>query len=384
MTDHTIGTREEWLAAREQLLVREKEHTRLGDELARQRRELPWVEVEKEYRFDTDDGERALAELFDGRSQLLVYHFMFGPSYEAGCPVNSSIADTVNGVLPHLHARDVTFLLVSQAPLEKLQAYKRRMGWSLPWVSTARTDFNFDLGFSHTEEQGRELVAQMTGSGLPPIVEHNARATGTDVAGYLTESPGFSTFARDDGTVYHTYSTTWRGLEFVMGYYPILDHAPKGRDEGEAWQLWIRRHDEYESERNAERGDTLGITIDMSTKLPPPRPVVHLELHTPDQVRASAYYAQLLDWRPELVRAAAGSYLALDTGPYLGGGVVECCTRRALWLPYVEVDRIDRSTERARQLGAVVLLEPREGPSGWRSVVSSPQAGEIALWEPKR
>src|SRR5688572_26359898 len=203
MTDHKIGTHEEWLAAREQLLAREKEHTRLGDEIAQQRRELPWVRVEKEYRFDTDDGEKALAELFDGRSQLLVYHFMFGPSYEAGDPVNSSIADTVNGVLPHLHARDATFLLVSQAPLEKLQAYKRRMGWSLPWVSSARTDFNFDLGFSHTAEQGREAVALMTASGLPPIVEQNARSTGTDVVGYLTESPGFSTFARDDGIVYH-------------------------------------------------------------------------------------------------------------------------------------------------------------------------------------
>jgi predicted dithiol-disulfide oxidoreductase (DUF899 family) len=253
-----IGNREEWLEAREQLLVREKEHTRLGDELAQQRRELPRVRVEKDYRFDTDDGEKALGELFEGRSQLLVYHFMFGPSYEAGCPVNSSIADSVDGVLPHLHARDVTLLLVSQAPLEKLQAYKRRMGWRLPWVSTARTDFNFDLGFSHTEKQAREAVAQMTPTGLefrsgtvtglPPIVEHNARSTGTDVVGYLTESPGFSTFVQDDRAVYHTYSTTWRGLEFLMGYYPILDHAPKGRDEGEAWQLWIRRHDEYESE----------------------------------------------------------------------------------------------------------------------------------------
>jgi predicted dithiol-disulfide oxidoreductase (DUF899 family) len=151
-------------------------------------------------------------------------------------------------VLPHLHARDVTFLLVSQAPLEKLQAYKRRMGWSLPWVSSATTDFNLDLGFSHTEEQGREAVAQMTRSGLPPILEHNARATGTDVAGYLTESPGFSTFVNDHDDVYHTYSTTWRGLEFLMSYYPILDHAPKGRAEGDDWQLWIRRHDEYHSE----------------------------------------------------------------------------------------------------------------------------------------
>ena len=187
VTDRKIGTREEWLAAREQLLAREKEHTRLGDELARQRRELPWLRVEKEYRFDTDDGEKALGDLFDGRSQLLVYHFMFGPSYEAGDPVNSSIADAVEGVLPHLRARDVTFVFVSQAPLEKLQAYKSRMGWSFPWVSSARTDFNFDLGFSFTEEQAREAVAELrpTGldpwSGLPPIVEQNAGATGTDV-----------------------------------------------------------------------------------------------------------------------------------------------------------------------------------------------------------
>jgi len=245
VTDRRIGTREEWLAAREQLLVREKEHTRLGDELARQRRELPWVLVEKDYRFDTDDGEKPLVELFDGRSQLLVYHFMFGPSYDAGCPINSSIADSVDGVIPHLHARDASFVFVSQAPSEKLQAYKRRMGWSFPWVSSAPTDFNFDLGFSHTPEQGRELVEQMAKGGLPPIVQQNAAATGTDVAGYLTESPGFSSFVRDGDAVYHTYSTTWRGLEFVMGYYPILDHAPKGRDEGEDWQRWIRRHDEY-------------------------------------------------------------------------------------------------------------------------------------------
>jgi predicted dithiol-disulfide oxidoreductase (DUF899 family) len=256
MTNHKIGTREEWLAARERLLVREKEHTRLGDELAQARRELPWVPLEKEYPLDTDDGEKALVDLFDGRSQLLVYHFMFGPSYEAGCPVNSSIADAIDGVLPHLHARDVTFLLVSQAPLEKLQGYKRRMGWSVPWASSAPSGFNFDLGFSQTEEQAREAVAQMrsgaggrgAGSPLPPIVEQNARSSGTDPVGYLTESPGFSTFVLDEGTVYHTYSTTWRGLEFVMGYYPILDRAPKGRDEGEAWQLWLRRHDEYDGD----------------------------------------------------------------------------------------------------------------------------------------
>jgi predicted dithiol-disulfide oxidoreductase (DUF899 family) len=246
MTQHAIGTREEWDTAREKLLVREKEHTRLGDELAQARRDLPWVPVDKEYRFDTEDGEQTLADLFDGRSQLLVYHFMFGPSYEAGDPVNSSIADAVDGLLPHLHARDVTFVFVSQAPLEKLQAFRRRMGWSFPWVSSAPTDFNFDLGFSHTLEQGREVVEQMMGGGLPPILDQNARSAGTDAAGYMTESPGFSSFVLDDGTVYHTYSTTWRGLEFVMGYYPILDHAPKGRDEGEAWQLWLRRHDEYE------------------------------------------------------------------------------------------------------------------------------------------
>jgi predicted dithiol-disulfide oxidoreductase (DUF899 family) len=248
-TAHKIGTREEWQAAREELLAREKEHTRLGDELARQRRELPWVPVGKDYRFDADEGEKSLAELFEGRSQLLVYHFMFGPSYQAGCPVNSSIADAVDGVVPHLHARDVTFVFVSQAPLEKLQAYKRRMGWSFPWVSAAPSEFNFDLGFSHTEEEGRAVVEQMMkGSGLPPIVEHNAASSGTDVAGYMTESPGFSAFVNDDGAVFHTYSTTWRGLEFVMTYYPMLDHAPKGRDEGEDWQLWIRRHDEYENE----------------------------------------------------------------------------------------------------------------------------------------
>jgi predicted dithiol-disulfide oxidoreductase (DUF899 family) len=244
MIDHEVGSREEWLAAREQLLAREKEHTRLGDELAQQRRELPWVPVEKDYRFDTDDGQKALVELFHGRSQLLVYHFMFGPSYEAGCPTCSSMADGVNGVLPHLHARDVTFAFVSQAPLEKLQAYKRRMGWTFPWVSSAPTDFNFDLGFSQTEEQTREAVGPII-SALPPIAEHNASSSGTDLVGYLTQVFGFSAFVRDDGTAYHTYSTTGRGIEFLMGYYPILDHAPKGRDEGDDWQTWLRRHDEY-------------------------------------------------------------------------------------------------------------------------------------------
>jgi len=245
-TNRRIGTRDEWLAAREALLVREKAHTRLGDDLARERRALPWVRVEEDYRFDTEDGERTLDELFDGRSQLLVYHFMFGPSYAAGDAVNSSIADTIDGILPHLHARDVTFLLASAAPIERLAAYRRRMGWDVPWVSTSRTTFNADLGFSHAADAGRHVVEQMIGSsGIPPIVEHNARLAGTDPAGYMTESPGFSSFVLDDGVAYHTYSTTWRGLEFLMGYYPILDHAPKGRDEGPAWQLWLRRHDEY-------------------------------------------------------------------------------------------------------------------------------------------
>ena len=244
MTDHTTASREEWLAAREELLVREKEHTRLGDELARLRRELPWVPVEKEYRFETDDGTQTLADLFDGRSQLLVYHFMFGPSYEAGCPTCSSMADGISDLLPHLHARDVTFAFVSQAPLDTLQAYRRRMGWTFPWVSSAGTDFNVDLGFSRTEEQTREAVAPMLEAGPPPILDHMASETGTDVVGYMTEAPGFSAFVREDGGIYQTYSTTARGLEFLMGYYPILDRAPRGRDE-EGAEFWVRRHDEY-------------------------------------------------------------------------------------------------------------------------------------------
>jgi len=243
MTHHKVVSREEWQAARDELLQREKEHTRMADELARQRRELPWVAIEKDYRFDADDGTRTLAELFEGRSQLLIYHFMFGSAYEAGCPVNSSIADGLDGLLPHLHARDVTQLLVSQAPLEKLRAYKQRMGWSLPWVSAANTDFNFDFGASYTAEQVRSWGFDE--GGLPPIMAHNAAATGTDVAGYLSESPAVSAFTLAGGAVYQTYATTARGVEFLMGYYPILDRASKGRDEGEAFQTWIRRHDEY-------------------------------------------------------------------------------------------------------------------------------------------
>jgi predicted dithiol-disulfide oxidoreductase (DUF899 family) len=244
MIDHKVGTRQEWQAARDDLLQREKEHTRLGDELARQRRELPWVRVDQEYRFETDDGTRTLAELFDGRSQLLVYHFMFGPTYEAGCPTCSSSADSVNAVLPHLHARDVTMLYVSRAPLRKLQEYKRRMGWSFPWVSSAGSDFNFDFGVSYTDEQVSEHMGPMLDD-PPPVIRHLADSTGTDVPGYVSEGPGFSAFVLDEGVVYHTYSTQARGLEFLMGYYPILDRAPRGRNEDESTQTWIRRHDEY-------------------------------------------------------------------------------------------------------------------------------------------
>jgi predicted dithiol-disulfide oxidoreductase (DUF899 family) len=245
MTDHQVVNREEWAAARDELLGREKEHTHLGDELARQRRELPWVRVEKEYVFDTDHGTRTLAELFEGRSQLLVYHFMFGPGYEVGCPTCSSMADTIDGALPHLHARDVTMTYVSQAPLDKLQAYKRRMGWNMPWVSAARSDFNSDLGYSRTHEQARAAIAPMLEAGPPPIIDHNATSSGTDATGYLTEAQGLSAFVLDDGVVYQTYSAGARGVEFMMGYYGILDRAPKGRDEGDGFQLWIRRHDEY-------------------------------------------------------------------------------------------------------------------------------------------
>jgi predicted dithiol-disulfide oxidoreductase (DUF899 family) len=245
MTDHKVINREEWQAARDELLKREKEHTRMGDELARQRRELPWVAIEKEYRFDTDDGTRTLAELFAGRAQLLVYHFMYGPSYQAGDPVNSSIADTLDALVPHLQARDVTPVLVSQAPLEKLQAYKRRMGWRLAWVSAAPSDFNLDVGAS-TPTQGSQAIVPPQ-AGLPPIVAQNAAATGTDVLGYLSEAPAVSVFTLQDGVVYQTYATTWRGVEFLMGYYPILDRMPEGRDEGDGWQLWLRRHDEYDN-----------------------------------------------------------------------------------------------------------------------------------------
>jgi predicted dithiol-disulfide oxidoreductase (DUF899 family) len=247
MTTHEIGTREEWQAACAALLEREKEHTRMGDELARQRRSLPWVPVEKEYALQTADGPKTLAQLFDGRSQLLIYHFMFGPSYEAGCPVNSSMADTFDSLIPHLKARDVTLIAVSGAPIEKLLAYRERMGWKFDWASSYESDFNTDVGFSSSLEQTRETIEPMLDQ-LPPVAFRNAEVAGTDIYGYLTELFGFTAFSLEDGVIYQAYSTTGRGVEFLMPYYGILDRAPKGRDEGERWQLWIRRHDEYDTE----------------------------------------------------------------------------------------------------------------------------------------
>jgi predicted dithiol-disulfide oxidoreductase (DUF899 family) len=241
MTNQKVGTREEWQAARDELLKEEKELTRRNDELARKRRELPWVPVEEEYSFETDEGTRSLAELFDGRSQLLIYHFMFGPTYEAGCPVCSSIADTIDPNAVHLAARDVTMLLVSRAPVEKLQAYKKRMGWGLDWVSTAGSDFNRDLGFTHTLEELRPFLE----GEIPPTVKQDAESCGTDAATYVTEGPGLSAYALSNGTVYRTYVTTARGLEPMMAYYSLLDRTPMGRNEDDSQTLWLRRHDEY-------------------------------------------------------------------------------------------------------------------------------------------
>ncbi|MEA2436513.1 MAG: hypothetical protein QOF65_1069 [Thermoleophilaceae bacterium] len=241
MTDHKIGTHDEWRAARDELLAEEKELTRRSDELARKRRELPWVPVEKDYTFETAAGTKSLAELFDGRSQLLVYHFMFGPPYEAGCPVCSSIADTLDPQVVHLKARDTTLLLASRGPLEKLLAYRERMGWGIDWVSSGGSDFNRDLGFLHTEEEMKPFLE----GEIPPTVEQNAQMCGTDIAGYVSEGPGLSVYALSDGSVYRTYVTTARGLEPAMAYYGLLDRTPKGRAEDASTPLWLRRHDEY-------------------------------------------------------------------------------------------------------------------------------------------
>lgn len=240
MTPKT-GTREDWLVAREELLTREKEHTRLGEELARQRRELPWLPIEKQYRLDTEHGPRTLAELFDGRSQLVIYHFMFGSDYEAGCPVCSSIADSFNGVLAQLRARDVTMICVSRAPLAKLLAYRERMGWDFNWASSSASDFNSDFEHSRPREEVSAWAA-----GAPPAVSRFAADCGTDPAGYVAERPGLSVLSLSGDDVYMTYATTARGLEPVMVYYGILDRVPRGRDEGDASDpSWIRRHDEY-------------------------------------------------------------------------------------------------------------------------------------------
>jgi predicted dithiol-disulfide oxidoreductase (DUF899 family) len=241
-TEHRIGTQEEWQAARDELLKEEKELTRRGDELTKKRRELPWVAVEKDYRFETNDGTKSLADLFAGRSQLVVYHFMFGPSWSGGCPVCSSITDTLAPQVPHLKARDTTLLLSSRAPVEKLLAYRDRLGWGIDWVSSGGSDFHRDLGFQHTEEELRPFLEGQ----IPATVEQNARMCGTDVVGYVAEGPGLSVYALSDGTVYRTYVTTARGLEVAMAYYALLDRTPKGRAESATEPLWVRRHDEYD------------------------------------------------------------------------------------------------------------------------------------------
>jgi predicted dithiol-disulfide oxidoreductase (DUF899 family) len=252
MTEHTIGTREEWLAARLELLEAEKELTRRSDELARQRQELPWVRIDNEYRFETEEGSASLQELFRGRSQLLVYHFMFGPDYTAGCPSCSAIADGFDGSVVHLANHDVTLCAVSRAPIEKLQAYKRRMGWSFPWASSLGSGFNYDFQAAYTEEQQRSGVVEYNfrtidvrrslEAGQEGPLAEIAAGVGTDWATYTREAPGMSAFALEDGVVYHTYSAYARGLDGLWGMYQWLDRAPKGRNETGAW--W-RRHDEY-------------------------------------------------------------------------------------------------------------------------------------------
>jgi predicted dithiol-disulfide oxidoreductase (DUF899 family) len=256
MTEHNIANREEWLAARKELLAHEKEHTRLGDALARQRRELPWVRVEKEYEFDTDDGRKTLAQLFDGHPQLLVYHFMLGPEFEAGCPSCSSIADGFNGFHVHLANRaDARLIAVSRAPLGNLQAYKRRMGWTFAWASSFGGDFNYDYAASATLEQlhgGGEYNFAPTGDRTQlfeldsgPLYE-TAKSTGAELPEFLQERPGMSAFALSDGAVYHTYSAYARGLDGLWGAYQWLDRAPLGRNGDD--HIWVRQ-DEYELTR---------------------------------------------------------------------------------------------------------------------------------------
>ncbi len=256
MTKHRTGTRGEWLAARLELLQAEKAHTRQGDELARRRQELPWVRLEKEYRFETEQGSATLKDLFQGRSQLLVYHFMFGPDYAAGCPSCSAIADGFAGSAVHLAHHDVTLTAVSRAPLPKLLAYRRRMGWTFPWASSFGGDFNDDFHVRITEEQQRRGGAEynyqrdsawvddplVRGAGGDDALARIAASTGTDVATYIRERPGVSAFALQDGAVHHTYSAYARGIDALWGMYPWLDRAPRGRNETD---IWWRRHDEY-------------------------------------------------------------------------------------------------------------------------------------------
>jgi len=251
-TTHKTGTRKDWLAARIELLQAEKEYTRRGDELAQQRQALPWVRVDKAYRFDTAAGSASLAELFQGRSQLLVYHFMFGPDYTAGCPSCSAIADGFDGIFVHLANHDVTLTAVSRAPLTKLLAYRKRMGWSFPWASSAEADFNFDYNVAFTEQQQREGKieynyergghAMDATTEVPDVVVRLAAGCGTDVPTYARDRPGISAFVLEDGVVYHSYSSYARGVDGIWGMYPWLDRAPKGRNET---GIWWRRHDEY-------------------------------------------------------------------------------------------------------------------------------------------
>ena len=256
MTKHKVGTSEEWRAARLELLKEEKALTRRGDEVTRKRLELPWVRVEKEYRFDTDDGPASLADLFRGRSQLIIYHFMLGPDFTAGCPACSSIADGFNGFAIHLANHDVMLTAVSRAPLKKIQPYKKRMGWTFPWASSFGSDFNYDFGAGITEEQQRsgaveynyqtvDTRKQLEAGKEGPLAEFAAGA-GVDWATFTREEPGMSAFSLDDGVVYHTYSAYARGLDALWGMYQWLDRAPLGRNEQ---GLWFKRHDEYESAR---------------------------------------------------------------------------------------------------------------------------------------
>jgi predicted dithiol-disulfide oxidoreductase (DUF899 family) len=247
MTDRKIGTHAEWLVARLELLKAEKELTRRSDELAQWRQTLPWVRIDKEYRFETDEGMASLADLFRGRSQLLIYHFMFGPEYTGGCPACSAIADGFNGFAVHLENHDVAMIAVSRAPIAALQAYKRRMGWTFTWASSLNSDFNYDFNTSFTEEQQRSGTIDYNYNTLDTTSNSEgprvfAAMTGTDVPTYTREAPGMSAFALSDGIVYHTYSTYARGLDALWGMYQWLDRAPNGRNETD---LWFRRHDEY-------------------------------------------------------------------------------------------------------------------------------------------